>query len=145
MFFREAKSHDLENMYAVRLAVEQHKESTSHLTGPEDYRRLLETGKGWVCEVGGDLLGFAMVDFQQARVETLLVRPGLDGDFIYRMLHDMMTSWCFAHGLPKLTLTGFPPARTEQFYLRAGWVKTGTSPTGESTFELENNLEPLDF
>jgi GNAT superfamily N-acetyltransferase len=145
MFFREAKSHDIEKMHAVRMWVEENKEGASHLTGPEDYRRLLETGKGWVCEVEGDLLGFALVDFQQARVEALLVRPGLEGDFISRMLHDMMTSWCFAHGLPKLTLTATPHPRTEQFYLKAGWIMTGKTDTGETEYELENNLEPLDF
>jgi hypothetical protein len=61
------------------------------------------------------------------------------------MLHDMMTSWCFARGLPKLTLCALPHARAEQFYLKAGWVKTGQEPNGLTSFELENNLEPLDF
>jgi hypothetical protein len=145
MFFREAKSHDIEKMYAVRMSVEENKEGDSHLTGPEDYRRLLETGKGWVCEVEGDLLGFALVDFQQARVEALLVQPGLEGDFVSRMLHDMMTSWCFAHGLPKLTLSTLPHLKAEQFYLKAGWVKTGTKASGETNYELENNLEPLGY
>jgi GNAT superfamily N-acetyltransferase len=145
MFFREAKSHDIEKMYAVRMSVEENKEGAAHLSGPEDYRLLLETGKGWVCEVEGDLLGFALVDFQQARVEALCVLPGLEGNFIGRMLHDMMTSWCFARGLPKLTLTATPHLRAEHFYLKAGWAKTGTNANGQTNFELENNLEPLDF
>jgi Acetyltransferase (GNAT) domain len=145
MFFREAKSHDIEKMYAVRMSVEENREDAAHLIGPEDYRRLLEKGHGWVCEVEGDLLGFALVDFGQARVEALCVRPGLEGNFVRRMLHDMMTSWCFAHGLPKLTLSAIPHSRAEHFYLKAGWTKTGTAPGGETNYELENNLEPLDF
>jgi hypothetical protein len=145
MFFREAKNHDVEKMYAVRMSVKENKEGFAHLPGSEDYRPLLETGQGWVCEVEGDLLGFALVDFQQARVEALCVRPSPEDDFVCRMLHDMMTSWCFARGLPKLTLSAISHPQAEHFYLKAGWAKTGMNPGGETSYELENNLEPMDF
>jgi ribosomal protein S18 acetylase RimI-like enzyme len=146
MFFREAKSQDIEKMHAVRMSVEENPLSPPQPIGPEDYQRLLEgNGKGWVCEVGGDLLGFALVDVGQARVWALSVRPGLEDHFIRRMLHDMMTSWCFARGLPKLTLSTAPNTRAEQFYRKAGWLDVGAAPNGEISFELENNLEPRDF
>jgi GNAT superfamily N-acetyltransferase len=143
MFFREAKSHDIEKMHAVQLAVEEWVDSP--LTGPEDYHRLMQNGKGWVCEVDGDILGFALADLQTARFQGLCVRPGGERDFISRMLHDMVTSWCFARGVPHLRLRLAPHSRNEQFYLKAGWVKTGQDANGELHFELQNNLEPLDF
>ena len=145
MFFREAKSHDIEKMHAIRLADTESSPQDTHLQEAADFHRLLESGKGWVCEVDGDLLGFALADLSQARVEALFVRPGVESDFICRMLHDMMTSWCFARGLPKLSLSTAPHTRAEQFYRKAGWVDTGAEPNGEIRFELENNLEPLDF
>jgi hypothetical protein len=146
MFFREAKSQDIEKMHAVWMSAEEQAVSVHQPVGPEDYQGLLGgQGKGWVCEVEGDLLGFALVDVGQAQVWALSVRPGLEDNFIRRMLHDMMTSWCFARGLPKLSLSTAPHTRTEQFYRKAGWVDTGAEPNGEIRFELENNLEPLDF
>jgi GNAT superfamily N-acetyltransferase len=143
MFFREAKSQDIEKMHAVQMAVEEDK--AAPLPGPQDYRQLLAKGKGWVCEVDGDILGFALADLPEARVCALLVLPGLEGDFISRMLHDLMTSWCFARGVPRLTLSTTPNTRAEQFYLKAGWVKTGIADNGKIHLELENNLEPLDY
>jgi GNAT superfamily N-acetyltransferase len=146
MFFREAKNQDIEKMHAIRLSAINQQLSGITLTGPEDYRPLLEgQGKGWVCEVEGDLLGFALVALPQARVCALVVYPGLEDDFIGRMLHDMMTSWCFARGIPRLLLTTMPNARANLFYGKAGWLQTGTGPDGEISFELENNLEPLDY
>jgi hypothetical protein len=145
MFFREAKIQDIEKMHAVQMALAEDRSVYPHLTETEDFHRLLTSGKGWVCEVEGDLLGFALVDLPQARVSALSVRAGLEGDFINRMLHDMMTSWCFARAMPKLILSTCPNTRTEQFYLKSGWVKTGEDSNGKTAFELENNLEPLSF
>ncbi|MGV3503070.1 MAG: GNAT family N-acetyltransferase [Adhaeribacter sp.] len=138
MFFREAKSHDIEKMHAIRLADTDSSPQDQHLRQPADFHRLLESGKGWVCEVDGDLLGFALADLPQARVEALFVRPGVESAFICRMLHDMMTSWCFARGVPRLHSQPLPGVQA--FYLKAGWVKTA-----DNRFELENNLEPLDY
>ncbi|MGV3642244.1 MAG: GNAT family N-acetyltransferase [Adhaeribacter sp.] len=140
MFFREAKSQDIEKMHAIRLADTESHPQDPHLQQPADFHRLLENGKGWVCEVDGDLLGFALADLSQARVEALFVRPGVESDFICRMLHDMMTSWCFARGVPRLLLGSQPPLRAQAFYLKAGWVQTA-----DKRFELENNLEPLGY
>jgi hypothetical protein len=145
MFFREAKSHDIEKMHAVWMAAEDHHLADNHLNSPADYRRLMAAGKGWVCEVNGDILGFALADLEQARLHALCVRPGLEGDFIFRMLHDMMTSWCFARGVPKLHLRTAAHGKSEQFYLKSGWVKTGMATNGTTDLELENNLEPLDL
>lgn len=146
MFFREAKIQDIDKMYAIRKGSgEQPSQGVAEPT-PQDYQHLLKgTGKGWVCEVEGDLLGYALVDYQQGRVWTLTVCPGLEDQFISRMLHDMMTSWCFARGLPKLILSTTPNSRAEQFYCKAGWVKTSTETNGQVILELENNLPPLDL
>jgi N-acetylglutamate synthase-like GNAT family acetyltransferase len=146
MFFREAKSQDIEKMQAIQLSLADQQLAGIPLATPEDYRRLLaDQGKGWVCEVEGDLLGFALVAQQQARVCALVVYPGLEDNFIGRMLHDLMTSWCFARGMPRLLLNTVPNTRTELFFGKAGWVRTGTAPNGEICLELENNLEPFGY
>lgn len=144
MFFREAKPTDIDKMHTVRLAVQENRLSDPNRIKPEDYTlRLTEQGKGWVCEVEGDILGFAIVDLQEASVWAMFVLPEQEGNFIGRMLHDMLVSWCFSRGIPKLTLNTAPGTRAEKFYLKSGWQKTGISPEGEVQFELENNLDEL--
>jgi GNAT superfamily N-acetyltransferase len=142
MLFREAKSTDIPKMHAVRLAVNENKLSDPDLIKPADYqRRLEECGKGWVCEIDDTIVGFAIVDVEEARVWALFMDPAHEGQFIGRMLHDMMITWCFAREIPKLTLTTEPNTRAERFYTKAGWVKIGETANGEVVFELENNLE----
>ena len=144
MFFREAKIKDIDKMHTVRIAVQENQLSDPTQIKPEDYAQLLgERGKGWVCEVEGEVLGFAIVDLQEASVWAMYVLPEQEGNFIGRMLHDMLVSWCFSRGIPKLTLTTVPGTRAEKFYLKSGWQKTGSTPRGEVQFELENNLEDL--
>jgi len=144
MFFREAKTNDIEKMHEVRMAVQENKLSDPTLIKPEDYTLLLtERGKGWVCEVEGEIGGFAVVDLQEAKVWALFVKPDQEGNFMGRMLHDMLVSWCFSRGIPKLTLTTAPNTRAEKFYLKSGWQQIGNKPNGEIIFELENNLEDL--
>lgn len=131
-------------MHAVRIAVQENRLSDPAQITPEDYTAMItQRGKGWVCEVEGDILGFAIVDLQEASVWALFVLPEQEGNFIGRMLHDMMVSWCFSRGIPKLTLSTAPDTRAEKFYLKSGWRETGTTPTGEVQFELENNLDEL--
>ena len=144
MFFREAKIEDIEKMHTVRLAVQENRLSDPTRITPEDYAvRITERGKGWVCDVEGDILGFAIVDLEESLVWALFVLPEQEGNFIGRMLHDMMVSWCFSRGIPKLTLTTAPNTRAEKFYHKSGWQQIGTTATGEVIFELENNLDEL--
>ena len=144
MFFREAKTEDIDKMHTIRMSVQENRLSDPARITPEDYELMLtERGKGWVCDVEGDILGFAIVDLQEAQVWALFVLPEQEGNFIGRMLHDMMISWCFSRGIPKLTLTTAPDTRAEKFYQKSGWQKIGTTDTGEVIFELENNLDEL--
>jgi len=142
MLFREAKSKDIPQMHAVRMSVNENKLSDPDLIKPADYqRRLEECGKGWVCEIDDTIVGFAIVDLEEAKVWALFMHPEHEGQFIGRMLHDMMVTWCFSRAMPKLTLTTAPNTRAEKFYNKAGWVNTGETANGEIIFELENNLE----
>lgn len=144
MFFREATTQDIEKMHAVRMAVQENRLTDPTQVTSEDYAlRITETGKGWVCEVEGEILGFAIVDLQAALVWAMFVLPEQEGNFIGRMLHDMMVSWCFSRGIPKLTLTTAPDTRAEKFYQKSGWQQIGTTHSGEVILELENNLDEL--
>ncbi|MGV3586185.1 MAG: GNAT family N-acetyltransferase [Adhaeribacter sp.] len=144
MFFREAKIEDISKIHTIRISVQENQLSDPTRITPEDYTQMLtDRGKGWVCEVEGDILGFAIVDLQESIVWALFVLPEQEGNFIGRMLHDMMVSWCFSRGMAKLTLTTAPETRAERFYMKSGWQKIGVTETGEVRLELENNLDEL--
>jgi len=143
MFFREATVNDIEKMHYIQTVARANNFSTLPGITPEDYQKLIKgRGKGWVCELDDNIVGCAMVNVEYATVWSLFVLPEHEGNFIGRTLHDIMTSWCFARGLPKLIITTPPGSRAEQFCAKSGWVKTGTEPNGDLRFELENNLEP---
>jgi GNAT superfamily N-acetyltransferase len=142
MLFREATTEDIPKMHAVRLSVNENRLSDPDRIKPADYqKRLEESGKGWVCEIDDTIVGFAIVDLEEAKVWALFMHPAHEGQFIGRMLHDMMVTWCFARSVPTLTLTTEPNTRAEKFYAKAGWVKTGETENGEVIFTLNNNLE----
>lgn len=134
-------------MHQVRVSVREHMlTEPAEETLDREYQVILDKrGKGWVCEVDDLVVGFAMVDLQENNVCDLYVKPEVEGKFVGRMLHDMMTTWCFARDIPKLWLSVKPDTRAEKFFLRAGWSQTGVELNGNIRFELENNLDPSTF
>ena len=123
-------------MHAVRLVVRENRLSDPARITEESYRRYVVAGSAWVA-VGADraVLGFAVVDRTHAGVWALFVHPDREGAGIGRALHDTLLDWAQRQGLATLWLTTAPGTRAEQFYLNAGWRKTGSSPAGEIRFE----------
>lgn len=103
---------------------------------------LLERGAGWVCEAEGKVVGFAIVDLTRSNVWALVVDPLFEKKGIGRKLHDLMVSWSFAAGQPKLWLTTDPGTRAEAFYRKAGWVETGIEQNGEIRLNCIALLRP---
>lgn len=146
MFFREATNKDIENMHRLQTAGRENNFSTLPGITLDDFQELIKgRGKGWVCELDDEIVGCAIVNLEDATVWSLYVLPEHEGNFIGRTLHDIMTSWCFARGLPKLTLKIYPDTRAEKFCTKSGWVKIGTEPDGAVLLELENDLEPRNY
>ncbi|GAB3827464.1 GNAT family N-acetyltransferase [Pontibacter rugosus] len=148
MLFRKATAADIEGMSRVRLAVHENKLSEPSRVTHESYRQMInEKGAGWVCEVVGQVVGFAIVDITTANVWALFVDPAHEAKGIGRKLHNNMLAWSFAQGLPKLWLGTGPGTRAEKFYRSAGWQEVGKQANGEIKFELAQQdfvLENLD-
>ena len=91
----------------------------------EDYRRkLTEDGRGWVYELDGRIVGFAVADLTRSNIWALFVDPHYERRGIGRSLHDAMLEWLFASG----TANGMP-APTMRFLTRvrrAAIVGSGT-------------------
>ena len=135
---RRATVADIEGMHKVRMSVNENRLSDPARIGAEDYRALLEgAGRGWVFEIEGAIVGFAIGDHGQRNIWALFVAPGYEGRGIGRALHERMVRWLFEQGGDALWLTTEAGSRAERFYRAAGWEPRGEAPGGELRFELQ--------
>ena len=133
---RVAVRADIDAMHALRMAVRENR-LVSAVIGAADYEREIEvTGRGWVAELDGRVVGFAIGNARDGNVWALCVDPDHEGRGIGRQLHDVLIAWLFESGLTRLWLTTDPRTRAFGFYRAAGWRATGTTPQGEQRFEL---------
>jgi len=137
MNFRIATRTDLPELGRVRMSVNENRLSDLSVLNPGDIDRMLAgDGRGWVCEVNGRIVAFAMADLSGANVYALFVEPGYERQGIGRSLHDTMMDWFFGAEVPEVWLSTDPNTRAESFYRRAGWVANGTRSNGEIRFTM---------
>ncbi len=137
MIFREATKNDIGQIQVVRNAVTENTLSNPALVTDkdcEDY--MMNRGKGWVCEVEGKIVGFAIADLVDHNVWALFIQPGFDKKGIGRRLHDDMLDWYFQQTTQTIWLSTSPGTRAETFYRKAGWKETGVYGKGEIKFEM---------
>jgi GNAT superfamily N-acetyltransferase len=134
---READRIDVAAMHRVRVAVRENRLTTLAIT-EEHYVPAIEvTGRGWVVEVDGVVVAFAIGNGQTGNIWALFVHPEHEHCGHGRRLHDVMVSWLFSRGLTTLWLTTTPNTRAEHFYEAAGWQFKHDLPSGESRYELQ--------
>ncbi len=135
---RTASNADIDAMHAVRCAVRENRLSRPDRITSADYRAMLERdGRGWVAEVDGRIVGFAVADLCRFNVWALFVDPEHERRGVGRVLHDVMMEWFFEQpGVEGVWLTTAPGTRAEKFYERAGWRNHGLDVHGETRFEM---------
>ena len=137
MLLREAQVADIASISEVRLAVKENVLHTPGLVTHRDYvDYLTQRGNGWVAEVAGRIVGFAIADLDGHSIWALFVHPDFDHQGIGRALHHRMLSWYFGQTAAPVWLSTAPGTRAERFYRRAGWREVGHTASGEVRFEL---------
>ncbi|GAB2476223.1 hypothetical protein GCM10011375_21920 [Hymenobacter qilianensis] len=137
MLYREAQVADIPQYMAVRMAVKENKlSSPDRVTEQDNIDYLTRRGKGWVCETGGQIVGFAIADLQDHSVWALFVHPDYDRQGIGRQLQTLMLRWYFSQTQHPVWLSTSPGTRAEAFYRQSGWRETGRTTSGEIRFEL---------
>lgn len=137
MQFREALITDIPQLSAVRLAVKENVLSNPALVTQQDYVDYLsERGKGWVCEIDGQVVGFAIGDLVKNNVWALFVQPGFEGQGIGRELLILLLDWYYSNTTETIWLSTAPNTRAATFYQSFGWKEAGVLPNGEMKFEL---------
>jgi GNAT superfamily N-acetyltransferase len=138
MKIREAVVRDIPQIQLVRNAVKENILSDPNLVTDKDCEEFItKRGKGWVCEIDGQIAGFAIADLQEENIWALFVLPHFERKGIGKLLHDQMLNWYFNQGKEKVWLGTAPNTRAENFYRKAGWKETGTHGKGEVKFEME--------
>jgi len=95
-----------------------------------------ETLRGWVYEIEGEVVGFAMADAVEAELTVIALLPEAEGRGIGRQLLTEATRWLCATGHQPWLLTAADPSRRAYgFYVAQGWQATGEiNERGEERF-----------
>jgi GNAT superfamily N-acetyltransferase len=137
MIFREAKTTDIPAIQFVRHTVKENILSDPALVTDKDCEEFLtQRGKGWVCEVGGEVVGFSIVDLKEHNIWALFLRPEFEGKGIGKELHLLMMNWYFDQTHDPIWLGTSPNTRAKEFYTRQGWKNVGMVNKGEVKFEM---------
>jgi len=135
--FRIAEISDVKQMQVVRHLVKENTLSNPDLVPDKDVIFYIsEKGKGWVCEVEGQVVGFSIIDLREKSVWALFVDPEFAEKGIGKELHRLMMDWYFEQTKDNVELGTAPNTRAERFYRLQGWTRVGNYPNGEVKFEL---------
>lgn len=140
MKIREAKIDDIPQIQIVRNSVTENTLSNPNMVTDEDCKEFInERGKGWVCEIDQQIVGFAIVDLKENNIWALFVDPNFEKKGIGKQLHDVMMDWYFSKTKTTVWLGTEFKTRAENFYRKANWIENGTHGTKEVKFEMTYN------
>lgn len=133
---RQAVASDVTGIQRVRQSVRENR-LVSTVISDEQVRKAIElTGRGWVIELEGEVVGFAVGNATNGNIWALFVDPDHERRGYGRLLHDTAVSWLWSKGLERLWLTTEPGTRAQKFYEAAGWRLAGQTERGEARYEL---------
>jgi GNAT superfamily N-acetyltransferase len=137
MIFREAKIKDIPEIQRVRHSVKENRLSDPALVTDRDCVEYLTVrGKGWVCQLDEEIVGFSIADLKENNIWALFLDPDHEGKGIGKELHRLMLDWYFGQTRETVWLSTAPGTRAEEFYRRQGWKDVGVYGKGEIKFEM---------
>lgn len=132
---RRARRSDIPAMHRIRMAVRENRIAIGVIEESDYIPAIEATGRGWVVEEDGAIVGFAVGNATDGNIWALFVDPSHEARGHGRRLHDAMVDWLWSRGLHRLWLTTEPGTRAERFYSAAGWTPVGLTSRGEMRFE----------
>ena len=137
MIFREAQIADIDKCMIVRLTVKENVLNNPALVPKQDYVQYINNyGKGWICEIDNQIVGFSIVSVLHQNVWALFVLPEHESRGIGKQLHDIMIDWYFDQTEQTIWLGTEQNTRAEKFYIKRGWKIVGINGENETKFEM---------
>jgi GNAT superfamily N-acetyltransferase len=137
MIFREATTDDIKQIQVVRNSVKENVLSDPNLVSDKDCEEFITVrGKGFVCEIENNIVGFAIVDLKENNIWALFIDPKFEKKGIGQKLHVIMLDWYFSQSKHTIWLGTAFNTRAEKFYRKAGWTAVGLHGTKEIKFEM---------
>lgn len=137
MIIREANIEDIKQIQHVRNSVTENTLSNPNVVADEDCEEFITIrGKGWVCEINKQIIGFAIADLKESNIWALFLDPKFERRGISQKLHQTMLDWYFTQTKVTVWLGTASNTRAEKFYRKAGWKEVGTHGPKEIKFEM---------
>lgn len=134
MRIRRARQGDIDALMAIRAGVRENRLSDPARVGRTDYQEFLTLSTLWLCEIGGEVAGFAASDPRDGSIWALFVAPGHEGAGCGRALLARACADLRQAGWSEAWLTTEAGTRAERFYRRNGWLPQGVSADGDLVF-----------
>ena len=98
---RLAQRADVAQIQRVRHSVRENRLTSRSISDDDVVDAIERTGRGWVAEIDGRIVGFAIGKAANGNIWALFVEPGHEGRGIGRRWHDAMVAWRWTRGLPR--------------------------------------------
>ncbi|MHC4597485.1 MAG: GNAT family N-acetyltransferase [Planctomycetota bacterium] len=132
MEIREIQERDVAGLFAVRVATRENVLSREQLadlgiTEESVSSMIRTTHRGWLYEVEGRIVGFAMGDREKGEMWVIAVLPDYEGRGIGASLLNRVEDWLWAEGWTSIWLTTDVDTslRAYGFYRRHHWADHG--------------------
>ncbi|HRD72683.1 MAG TPA: GNAT family N-acetyltransferase [Aquimonas sp.] len=125
------------DLWSVRYAVTENTLTPGRISDAELLASIEEVGRGWVAQVEGRTVGFA-IGMLDGQIWALFVLPAYHGRGIGDALHERMLAWFASQPVPRLWLSTGTQTRARQFYLARGWQERGPYGSDEVRMERGN-------
>ena len=129
MQFREITETDLPSLFDVRIATRENNLSCVQLASmgitEASVAAMLHTShRGWLCEINGRTVGFAMGNRENGEMWVIAILPEYEGKGIGSTLLLKVEEWLWSEGWQSIWLTTDtdPSLRAYGFYTRHGWI-----------------------
>ncbi|MHB8813948.1 MAG: GNAT family N-acetyltransferase [Steroidobacteraceae bacterium] len=101
---RQAALGDLPDLFRVRRAVSENRPTSLSIPNDQVIEALESTGRGWVIELDGVIVAFAIGDALTGSIWELFVDPPHRGHGYGRRLYDTVVEWLWSQGHDRVGL-----------------------------------------
>ena len=141
---RAMRVDDMGETFRVRTSVTENALSLEQLeqmgiTPESVVASLASRSRGWVAELDGRVVAFAIADADARSIFALFVAPGFEGRGLGSSLLELAVRWLQGERGGAIWLKTAPDTRAAAFYARRGFVVTGRESTGSLRLELRSS------